>query len=113
MSTEQHLLSDPRVTDAVKSLQTLISDHYPTATFRMFQGEDPDGVYLRAAVDLDDPDAVMDLAIDRLLEYQLDQDLPIYLLPVRTDARIAAEVAKRKAPKRTLALFPAVKPNAL
>ncbi len=113
MSTEQHLLRDPRVTEAVNSLKTLIAEHYPTATFRTFQGEDPEGVYLRAAVDLDDPDAVLDLAIDRLLAYQLEQDLPVYLVPVRTDARIAAELAKRTATKRMQTSLPPAKPQTL
>jgi hypothetical protein len=112
MSTRQKSLHDPRMTEAVRSLQTLISSHYPTATFRTFHGEDPDGVYLRTAVDLDDPDVVMDLAIDRLLKYQLDEGLPVYLLPVRTEARIAAEVAKRGSLLRVPATPFPVEPNA-
>jgi len=107
MSKEHNDTLDPRVTQAVSSLQTLILGRYPTASFATFQGEDPDGTYLRAAVDVDDPDEVMDLAIDRLLEYQLDEGLPVYLLPVRTDARIAAELKKRREPrKRTLPSLP-------
>jgi hypothetical protein len=97
MSTEGSLMHDPRIACALESLQDLIRECYPTATFASFCGEDPEGVYLRVAVDLDDPDEVMDLAIDRLMEYQLEQELPIYLLPVWTDERIAEDIARRTA----------------
>jgi len=103
MSKEHNTTLDPRVSEAVQSLQSLILNHYPTATFTSFQSDDPEGTYLRAGVDVDDPDEVMDLAINRLLGYQLEQDLPIYLLPVRTDAGIAATLKTRKQALRPLA----------
>lgn len=96
MSQEQDTRRDPRINDALNNLESLIQEHYPTATFSTFEGEDPEGFYLRAAVDLEDPDEVMDLAIDQLLKLQLEEDLPVYLLAVRSEGRIAAEYAKRR-----------------
>jgi hypothetical protein len=46
-------------------------------------------VYLTATVDLDDPDEVMDVIVDRLLEIEIDERLPIYVIPSRTPNRIA------------------------
>ena len=101
MKKEYDPSTDPRVTKAASTLQSLIQSRYPKATFTSFRGEDPDGLYLRAAVDLDDPDEVMDVAIEKLLEYQLEQDLPVYLLPVRTDKRIAKAARAQGRPHKT------------
>jgi hypothetical protein len=111
MSGERAGTRDPRVAAAVSDLQTIIRARYPTASFTTFHGEDPEGLYLRAAVDLDDPDEVMDLAIDRLMLYQLEQELPVYLLPVRSDARIAAALAERNTHKPTTAPLPHLSPR--
>ena len=41
-------------------------------------------------VDIDDPDEVADLVMDRMLQFQLDEDIPIYVIPIRTPERVAA-----------------------
>lgn len=70
---------------------TLIRAHYPTAAFSVEHGiDDPEAVHLVATVDIDDPDAVVDLTIDRELQLQLDDGLPIHVIPRRTPARVAA-----------------------
>jgi hypothetical protein len=46
-------------------------------------GEDPEGLYVLATVDVDDTDAVVDVYIDRLLTLQIDDGLPIYVVPLR------------------------------
>src|SRR5579871_615628 len=71
-----------QVENAIRELEELIARRYPLATFEVGQGDDPAGTYLIATVDLDDPDDVMDLVIDRLLELQIDQSLPVYVLPL-------------------------------
>jgi hypothetical protein len=82
-------ISDTRVQSALAELQDMIRSRYPTAIFVAAVGEDPDGVYLTAAVDLEDPDEVLDVVIDRLLEIEIDEGLPIYVIPSRTSNRIA------------------------
>jgi hypothetical protein len=78
-----------RIQMAVAELQALIQQHYPAATFQVTQGEDPIGTYVIATVDVEDTDAVVDVYIDRLLELQLDDGLPVYVVPVRPLERIA------------------------
>lgn len=96
MTTTRHDLSDPRIQAALAELRALIQAHEPTATFAVGRGgDDPEGVYLTATVDVDDPDEVMDLIVDRLLEIEIDEELPVYVIPVRTPARVAAMLAKR------------------
>jgi hypothetical protein len=77
-----------RIRAAVAELQELIQQHYPTATFQVTRGEDPVGTYVIATVDVDDTDAVVDVYIDRLLELQIDDSLPVYVVLVRPLERI-------------------------
>ena len=78
----------------------MIQQRWPSATFSVSRGNDPVGIYLDTAVDLDDPDEVMDLVIDRLLELQVDEGLPVHVVPLRTPERLAAlrEQQRRRKP---------------
>jgi hypothetical protein len=80
----------PRMQQALKELQRIIAQHYPTATFAISRGEDdPEAVHLTTTVDLDDPDEVMDMVISRVMELQVEEQLPVHLIPVRTPERVA------------------------
>ena len=87
--------SDARMQAALSELQALVRTHSPATTFTVAVGEDPEGVYLTASVDLEDPDEVMDLVVDLLLELQIDEGLPVYLIPIRTPARVAAMLTEQ------------------
>jgi len=83
MVAERHLDQDPRIEAALLELRALIQARYPTAAFLTFHGDDPAGMYLQATVEIDDTDEVVDVIIDRLLAMQVDEGLPVYVLPVR------------------------------
>ena len=83
---------DTRIAHAVVELQDLIRHDYPTATFDVARGEDPDGTYIWTAVDTDDPDTVLDSVVDRLLELQIDEGLPVHVIPIRTPERIQSSL---------------------
>ncbi len=89
MSDDQNR-NDPRIAHAVAELQAMIVARYPEATFAVEQGEDPIGTYLTATVDVPDTDAVTDLIIDRLIAMQVEEGLPVYVIPVRPIGRIQA-----------------------
>lgn len=95
---------DPRMRQALRELQEMIRERYPSAQFGVSMGEDPEGVYLQAVVDIDDPDEVMDLVVDRLLEFEIEQGLPLYIVILQTPARIARLRAEQ--PCRAFALPP-------
>jgi hypothetical protein len=82
-------LQTPRMQAALAELQGLIQQAYPTATFAVALGEDPEGLYVLATVDVDDTDAVVDVYIDRLLTLQIDDGLPIYVVPLRRHPHMA------------------------
>lgn len=75
--------SDPRVLAALSDLERRILDRYPEATFEVMTGDDPDGVYLMATVDLEDTLEFLDEIMDRMLEVQTDEELLVYVIPIR------------------------------
>ncbi len=94
MTTEQRIPITPRIEAALAELKGLISSRYPAATFAVGEGDDPEGVYLTATVDVDDRGEVIDLFVDRLVDLQVEEGLPIFVVPVRTPERNAALLAR-------------------
>jgi len=88
---------DSRMRAAIAELQALILDRYPDTTFTEGGADESDGVFVRAVVDVDDPDEVTELFIDRMIDLQVEDGLPVYIVPVRTPAREAAERRRQEA----------------
>lgn len=98
---------DPARRQAVTELTGLVKQRYPTAAFAIGPGEDDPAVtHITTTVDLDDPDEVVDLVIDRMLESQFDERLPVYVIPIRTAERVAALRRQQQARKRTVEQIP-------
>ncbi len=95
MNAEHIKQDEPRIQAALSELQELIQQRWPEASFDVSHGEDPEGVYLGATVDIDDTDEVMDAIIDRLLDIQVEQRLPVYVIPVRPTQRVIEEMRAR------------------
>lgn len=73
----------------------MIAEKYPEAEFRVLRGvDDPREWWLEARVDLEATEEVTDLIIDRLLDFQIEQRLPIYVMTLPT-VRIAAMLWQR------------------
>jgi len=90
MTHAQKTPNDLRIAQAVAELKAMIVARYPEATFAVWQGEDPAGTYLTATIDVDDTDEVTDVIIDRLVAMQVEEELPVYVIPVRPLTRIQA-----------------------
>jgi hypothetical protein len=90
MSHERVSLHDPRIQAAITELTGLIRDGFPSATFAVGEGEDPDGVYVTATVDVEDTDEVVDVFINRMVDLQVKDGLPVYVIPVRPIERVVA-----------------------
>jgi hypothetical protein len=41
------------------------------------------GTYLIVRIDVEDPDEVVDVYAEKLLSLQVDEELPLYIIPVR------------------------------
>jgi hypothetical protein len=88
----------PRVHGALDELRGMISQRHPTATFEVGRGHDePENIHLTAIVDLDDPDEVLDLVRERLLELQVEERVPVHVIPIRTPERVLADLQARAA----------------
>lgn len=69
---------------AIEELVDTIISRYPTATFRVTSVADQPGtIHLIAAVDVDDPDEVGDLVVDRVVALQAEDGIPLHVIPVR------------------------------
>lgn len=73
---------DIRVCEALVELTAVIVKHYPAAQFVVSQGSDPPGLYLRPIVSADEAEDVLDLVMDRLLDLQVEDGLPLYVFPL-------------------------------
>jgi len=91
VSDEPETLDDSRISQALDELRSLVLQHYPDATFEVAPApDDPTIVHLLTYVDLEDTDELVDLIIDRMVDMQVDEGLPVYVIPLRTPERIAA-----------------------
>lgn len=83
MIMEPPLELSPRMNAAIEEIEQLILRRYPEATFDIGEGEDPAGIHLIVTVDLEDLGEVSDLYLDRLVDMQVDEGLPLYVIAVR------------------------------
>jgi hypothetical protein len=96
MSVERAYQDDPRLLAAAAELREMIAARYPGATFEVTRGDDPVGLYLIPTVDVDDTEDVAEVVADRLLVLQVDDELPIYVFPVRPLIRVLAEASANR-----------------
>jgi hypothetical protein len=92
-------------------LHELIRPRYLTTTFIVGEVEDPGGVYLRAIVDADDTDEVTEVFIDRMIDRQVEDDLPIYAVPVRTPASSLPALVLNEAGTQGKGCLPSCRPR--
>ncbi|MDP8921275.1 MAG: hypothetical protein M3O34_00110 [Chloroflexota bacterium] len=82
---------------AIEELRATISEKYPTATFEISRHpEEPENVLLKATLDLEDPDEVLELVGDRLFELQVVERIAIYVIPLHTPERVLADIQARE-----------------
>lgn len=77
---EQELLNHPQVRAAVEELEGIIRHRYPDAEFFVQVADDPYGVHIFATVDVDDTDEVTDLYLERIMELQVEERIPVYVM---------------------------------
>lgn len=96
--TEQVTLdiNDPRIVSAIKEIRALITRDYPDAAFELVQRGDPEGIYLIPIVDVDDLEDVAEVFEDRLIDMQVEEGLPVYVVPDWPAWPIRAQVQAAK-----------------
>jgi len=75
-----------REQEALHELRQLVAARYPHASFNIVEGYDPPGKYLEVHLNAADPDEtfeeILDTVMERLLFYQDQRDLDVYVMPV-------------------------------
>jgi hypothetical protein len=82
---------DARTQAALRELQGIIKQHYPDATFQVTRSQDdPKAIHLLTTVDVEDRGEVLDAVMERMMELQIAEDLPIFVIPIRPRERMLA-----------------------
>jgi hypothetical protein len=97
MRQENPIHLTPRMEEAIHDLKDMITARFPQATFVIEEGFDPEGMYLVPTVDIADTDEVIDTIGDRLLVFQVDEGLPLYVTPLRPIEHVIADLRGREA----------------
>lgn len=88
MRAEREPKLSPRMQAALEELKGLVRERYPEATFQITRSpEDEKTILLKPVVDVEDRDEVMDVVIDRLVELQSEEQIPVFVVPIRPKAR--------------------------
>jgi len=94
---------DPRMKAAIDEVQGMILVQYPETTFDVGEPDEHGVVFMRAIADVDDPDEVTEIVIDRQVDLLVDEGLPLYVIALRTPAREAAERQRQEKARRLYA----------
>jgi hypothetical protein len=82
---------DERTQEAIQEVRRIIAARYPTTTFELARAaDDPRSIHLLVVADVDDPDEVGELVIDRVVALQVDEGIPLHVIPLRTPERVQA-----------------------
>src|SRR5215208_2353585 len=96
MTEEVQITITPRAQAALDELQALIAAHFPQATFAVEKGYEPAGIYLVATVDIDDTDEVVEVFIDRLVDVQVEDRIPVYVTVHQPWERVIAQLREQQ-----------------
>jgi hypothetical protein len=89
MIKKRGLKLSPRMKSAIDELKGMLLDRYPEATFEVERDpEESDGVDLVVTVDVEDIGDVLGVVIHRLVDMQVEEDLPIHVSPVQPLERV-------------------------
>src|SRR5680860_193470 len=94
MTLDHRFPLTPRMEAAVMEMKERIAQRFPMTIFETYEGEDPEGIYLVAIIDTDDLEEATDLFRDRIVDLQVDDRLPLFVIPERTPERTAAVLAR-------------------
>lgn len=97
MAVKKMTKRQERIQHALEELKGMIRAVYPQAQFEISRGhEDPRQIHLLAIVDIENLDAIKDITIDREVDMQLDEHLPIHVIPLWPQERSHDELRKRQ-----------------
>ena len=91
---EIQIIITPRVQEALDELQAMIAARYPEATFSTYTWYDIAGIFLEATVDVDDTEEVHEVFMERLVDIQVEDGIPVYVQVTQPSERRQAQFAE-------------------
>jgi hypothetical protein len=79
---------------AIAEMKERILRHYPGTEFTVYERDDPEGIFMSAIVDTENLEAVKALFLSRMVDLQVDEVLPLFVVPERTPEKHAAVLAR-------------------
>ena len=76
---EIQIIITPRAQAALDELQAMIAARYPEAAFSVYTWYDTAGIFLEATIDVDDTQEVLDVFMERLVDIQVEDGVPVYV----------------------------------
>ena len=78
----KHITLNKKVQRAIAEVQARIQAVYPDAIFRVYQGEEPVGIYIDVYTDAEDSFCIFDLVNDWLVDLSVNEGLSIHVIPL-------------------------------
>jgi hypothetical protein len=103
MIDKQYLKLDDRMQAAVDEMKHLIASNFPVVEFSVHQGEESERIHLDAVLDMDETLEVLDLILGRMVELQIEEGLPLVVIPLPTLERNAALLERHAQQRAALA----------
>ncbi len=94
-SPEIQITITPRAQAALDELQAMIAARYPEAIFDVQKGWRSAGIYLEATVDVEDTDEVLDVFMDRLVDFQIE-GIPVSVSVSQPRERVWAQFREQR-----------------
>lgn len=94
MNADQEVHSDPRIEAALAELRKMIKEKCPDAIFEVVPRHYGHECYLDVTVDVDDTDDVFDIVADRLVDMRVEENLPVFVMPLRPAYRVIEQLRR-------------------
>jgi len=99
MAFDPHIDSmNERLQKAIAEIEAMITKAYPNAQFSPVWLDDPEGMQVRVTVPVNDLEEVFNLVADRLLHFQIEEGLPLYLVPLRPAGQVLKQLEDTASP---------------
>ena len=78
----KYTTQDKKAQQAIAEVQARIQAVYPDAVFRVYQREEPVGIYIDVYTDAEDSFCIFDLVNDWMVDLSVNEGLSIYVIPL-------------------------------
>lgn len=88
--------NDPRIQAVLDEFRQLILQHFPSSTFEVGLGEEPEGIRLIATVDVADLDEVLTLTSAREVELLVEEGIRVFVQVEWPEERLRAYLEQQR-----------------